>query len=405
MKRRITLPDDRISVTPAARLQTAIEVLDLILAAARDNGAAADTIIAKWFSTRRFAGSKDRRAVRDLVYRAIRTFGELPVSARSAFGRLAQDDTELALLFDGSTYGPAVLDESEVRDEPGLMPAWLGRMIPDVEHAALLERAPLDLRANRAKSTRQTLLAVWPEATPIAGTEDGLRFANNFTVEATAEWRDGLVEVQDAGSQMVVAACAVSAGMTVIDLCAGGGGKTLALASAMSRDGENRGRLIAADTDKRRLSQVPERAARAGAKVEVQLLDGGQEAANLAPFAAQADVILVDAPCSGSGTLRRNPEARWRLQPARLDKLVQVQRHVLDLAVPLVKPGGAIVYAVCSLVAREGAGQVDAFLARYVEWKAVAPFAQGRPAGKGRVLSPGHDGTDGFFVARLISPC
>ncbi len=392
-------------MTPAARLQTAIELLDLVLAAARDNGAAADTIIAKWFSTRRFAGSKDRRAVRELVYRAIRAFGELPVSARSAFGRLARDDFELAQLFDGSTYGPAVLDETEIRDEPGLMPAWLGRMIPEVEHAALLERAPLDLRANRAKSTREALLSVWPEATAIEYTDDGLRFATNFAVEASAEWRSGLVEVQDAGSQMVVAACDVSAGMTIVDLCAGGGGKTLALASAMSGTGDSEGRLIAADTDKRRLSQLPERAARAGATVEVQLLDGGYEAANLAALVGQADVVLVDAPCSGSGTLRRNPEARWRLQPTRLDKLVQVQRHVLDLAVPLVKPGGALVYAVCSLVAREGAGQVDAFLARYPQWAAVTPFEQGRPAGKGRVLSPGHDGTDGFFVARLISPC
>ncbi len=388
-------------MTPSARLQSAIEILDLILASARDNGAAADTIIAKRFSTRRFAGSKDRRAVRELVYLAIRQFGEMPVSARSAFGRLADYDPELAPLFDGAPYGPKPLEDGEVRDEPVPMPAWLGRMIPAVEHAALLERAPLDLRANRLKSTREALMAVWPEATAIAHTDDGLRFTENFAVEASEEWRGGLVEVQDAGSQMIVAACAAAPGITVVDLCAGGGGKTLALASAMRGEG----RLIAADTDKRRLSQLPERAERAGATVEVQLLDGGHEAENLAELVGQADVVLVDAPCSGSGTLRRNPEARWRLQPARLDKLVQVQRHVLDLAVPLVKPGGAIVYAVCSLIAREGAGQVDAFLARYPGWTAVSPFEQGRPAGKGRVLSPGHDGTDGFFVARLISPC
>jgi 16S rRNA (cytosine967-C5)-methyltransferase len=388
-------------MTPAARLQTAIELLDLIIAAARDNGAAADTIIAKWFSTRRFAGSKDRRAVRELVYQAIRSFGEMPVNARSAFGRMAQLDEELWKLFDGSPYGPAPLDEGEVRDEPTPMPAWLARMIPEIEHAGLLERAPLDLRANRLKTTREALLATWPDAVPIDHTEDGLRFTESFAVEATEEWKGGLVEVQDAGSQIIVAACGTAPGMTVVDLCAGGGGKTLALASAMG----NEGRLIAADTDKRRLSQLPQRAERAGATVEVQLLDGGHEVENLAPFAGQADVVLVDAPCSGSGTLRRNPEARWRLQPARLDKLVQTQRHVLDLAVPLVKPGGAIVYAVCSLIAREGAGQVDAFLARHAGWTAETPFETGRPAGKGRVLSPSYDGTDGFFVARLVSPC
>lgn len=388
-------------MTPPARLQAAIEILDLVLAAARDNGAAADAIVAKWFSTRRFAGSTDRRAVRDLVYLAIRSFGEMPVSARSAFGRLADYQPELAALFDGSPYGPATLVDGEVRDEPVPMPAWLGRMIPVVEHAALLERAPLDLRVNRLRTTREAICEVWPEATPIAHTEDGIRFDTHFAVEASEQWRGGMVEVQDAGSQMIVEACGASAGMTVVDLCAGGGGKTLALASAM----RGQGRLVAADTGKRRLSQLPDRAIRAGATVELQLLDGGKESENLAPLRRQADVVVVDAPCSGTGTLRRNPEARWRLQPARLDKLVQLQRHVLDLAVPLVRPGGALVYAVCSLIAREGAGQVDAFLARNPDWAPVPAFENGRTAGQGRVLSPGHDGTDGFFVARLISPC
>ncbi len=390
-------------MTPPARLQAAIELLDLIIASARDNGAAADTIIAKWFSTRRFAGSKDRRAVRELVYRAIRAFGELPVDARSAFGRLADHDPDLAPLFDGSAYGPAPLADGEVRDEPTPMPAWLGRMIPEGEHAALLERASLDLRVNRLKTDRDALLAVWPGATSIARLDDGLRFAEPFAVEASAQWRDGSVEVQDAGSQLVAAACRAASGMTVVDLCAGGGGKTLALASALGV-GEG-SRLIAADTDKRRLSQLPDRAARAGAAVEILLLDGGREAEALGAFAGKVDIVLVDAPCSGSGTLRRNPEARWRLQPARLDKLVQLQRHVLDLAVPLVRPGGALVYAVCSLIAREGAGQVDAFLARYPGWRTEMPFDAGRPAGKGRILTPAHDATDGFFVARLIAPC
>ena len=388
-------------MTPPARLQAAIEILDLVIAAARDNGAAADTIVAKWFSTRRFAGSKDRRAVRELVYRAIRSFGELPVSARSAFGRLADHDPDLAPLFDGSPYGPAALEKGEVRDEPAPMPAWLGRMIPEIEHAALLERAPLDLRANRLRTTREALLAIWPDATAIPDTDEGLRFIENFSVESSEEWRGGLVEVQDAGSQMIVAACGAAPGMTVVDLCAGGGGKTLALASAMAGEG----RLIAADTDKRRLSQLPQRAERAGASVEVQLLDGGHEAENLGNLAGLADVVLVDAPCSGSGTLRRNPEARWRLQPGRLDSLVQLQRHVLDLAVPLVKPGGAIVYAVCSLISREGAGQVDAFLSRHAGWTTQSPFGTGRPDGLGRKLTPAHDATDGFFVARLVLAC
>jgi 16S rRNA (cytosine967-C5)-methyltransferase len=388
-------------VTPPARLQAAIELLDAVIDAAREGRAAADTILADGFRARRYAGSKDRRAIRDLVYRAIRSFGELPVSARSAYGRLAQDDAELAAAFDGSPYGPAPLGAGEVRDEPVRMPAWLGRMIPEAEHAALLDRAPLDLRANDLKISRDALLAAWPEARAIEGLPHGLRFAEPFNVDATPQYRDGLVEVQDAGSQLVAAACRATPGMTIVDLCAGGGGKTLALAAAMG----GKGHLIAADTDKRRLGQLPQRAERAGAVIDVKLLDGGREAEALAELDGKADVVLVDAPCSGSGTLRRNPEARWRLQPARLDKLVDTQRHVLDLAAPLVKPGGALVYAVCSLIAREGTGQIDAFLARHTGWEPAAPFDHGRPAGQGRILTPLHDETDGFFVARLIRAC
>jgi len=384
-------------VTPSARLQSAIEILDLIITAARDNGAAADTIVAKWFSTRRFAGSKDRRAVRELVYTAIRSFGDLPVSARSAFGRLAADDRALWALFDGTPYGPAPLADGDVRDEPTPMPGWMARAIPVAEHAALLERAPLDLRVNTARTTLAEVQALLPQAVAIARLPDALRLTEETQLPPAL---DGLVEVQDAGSQWVAAACAVAPGMMVVDLCAGGGGKTLALAAGLGGEG----RLIACDTDKRRLSQLPERAARAGVEVEMLLLDGGHESEALGHLAGQADVVLVDAPCSGTGTLRRNPEARWRLQPARLDRLAATQRHVLDLAAPLVKPGGALVYAVCSLISREGAGQVDAFLQRYPGWTVTPPFSAGRPDGQGRRLTPAHDATDGFFVARLIAP-
>ncbi len=388
-------------MTPAARLQTAIEMLDEIILAAGNNGAAADTIIARGFAARRYAGSKDRAAVRELVYRAIRSFGEPPVSGRAAFARIADEDEAIASAFDGSSYGPAVLSPDEPRAEAGVMPAWLARQINPADHAALLERAPLDLRVNRLKTTREAMLALWPDAQPIEGLDDGLRFDTAFPVEQSDAWQDGLVEIQDAGSQRVVAACRVLPEMVVVDLCAGGGGKTLALAAAMNNDG----RLVACDTDRRRLSALEPRARKAGAAVAVRLLDGGHEAAGVSDLAGLANVVLVDAPCSGSGTLRRNPEARWRLHPARLDKLVAQQVQVLDQAVPLVKPGGAIVYAVCSLITREGAGQVDRFLARNPAWRAEPPFAEGRPSGHGRVLTPAHDGTDGFFVARLILSC
>ena len=378
-------------MTPSARLQAAIEVLDRIIVSARYNGPAADTIIAEWFRNRRYAGAKDRRAVRELVYRAIRTFGEPPEHGRAAFLGLAQGDEALSQLFDGSPYGPPQRVDREAAAASPAMPAWLGALLPADEHAALLTRAPLDLRANRLKTDRAAMLAHFPGSVAIDGLEDGLRIDPPVPVESDAAYRDGLIEVQDAGSQHVVALCAAEPGDTVIDLCAGGGGKTLALTAAIA----GQGRLIATDTDRNRLSHLPPRAARADANVEVRLLDGGREAAMLADLIGVADVVLVDAPCTGSGTLRRNPEARWRITPDRLARAVAQQRHVLDLAVPLARPGGAIVYAVCSLIDAEGPQQVEAFLARHAGWSCITA----------RTLTPSRDGTDGFFVARLVSPC
>lgn len=379
-------------MTPAARVQTAIELLDAVIASTKSNGPAADTIIAEGFRSRRYAGSGDRRAVRDLVYRAIRRFGEMPVSARAAMVALADADPELAAAFDPVGYGPAPIRADEPRAAGNAMPGWLGALLPQEEHTALLERAPLDLRANGLKTTRAAMLAHFPDAVSIAHTPHGLRLDVPVAIERDAAWRDGLVEVQDAGSQRIVADCAVEPGMAVIDLCAGGGGKTLALAAELREEG----RVIACDTDRARLARLAPRAARAGAGVEVRLLDGGREAAMLADLAGAADLALVDAPCSGSGTLRRNPEARWRITPQRLARVIETQRHVLDLAVPLVRPGGALVYVVCSLIAAEGQGQIDAFLARHPGWTLdTAP----------RLLTPGRDGTDGFCVARLKAPC
>jgi 16S rRNA (cytosine967-C5)-methyltransferase len=189
--------------------------------------------------------------------------------------------------------------------------------------------------------------------------------------------------------------------MNILDLCAGAGGKALALAAAAPR-----ATIVASDTNRQRLSKLAPRAHRAGAEIDTLLLDGGREAEQLASFEGHADLVLVDAPCSGSGTWRRNPEGRWRLTPQRLERLAKVQAHVLDLAAPLVKPGGALVYAVCSVLAREGKEQVDAFLGRHSSWAVQdALDDMGRVDGAGRLLTPGHDGTDGFFVARLGRSC
>jgi 16S rRNA (cytosine967-C5)-methyltransferase len=385
---------------PAARVQAAIDLLDQIIAAARADGAAADTLIARYFAERRYAGSKDRRAVRDLVYRAVRSFGEAPANGRGAMVALARHDDELAALFDGSRHGPAMIASDERAAMPSLLPAWieplLAAPVDEAERHALLERAPLHVRANALKTSREALLAQWPEAAPIAGTTHGLSLPEGTNVEA-----DGLVEVQDAGSQMIVAACGARPGMTVLDLCAGAGGKTLGLAAEMAGPGDGAGRLIASDTVRDRLARLLPRAARAGARVETRLLDPGKEAEALADLSGACDIVLVDAPCSGSGTWRRNPEARWRLTPERLDRIVAMQSRILDLAAPLVKPGGRLVYAVCSLIDREGRDQAEALLARQPGWRTLPLRDAERAHGSGTLLLPRRDGTDGFFFATL----
>lgn len=394
-------------MTPPARAQAAIELLDEIVAAAEQGGAAADTLIARYFKTRRYAGSKDRRVVRELVYRAIRRAGERPQSGRAALLGLADEQPDLRALFDGSAHGPASIATDEPVAQAGTVPAWLqprfDSLIEAGEHEALLARAPLDLRVNRLKGDRPAAAALLLEAEPTPLSPLGLRMPEGAQVETTEAWRSGLVEVQDEGSQLLALACEARPGMAVVDLCAGAGGKTLALAAEMA----NQGRLLAADTDRGRLSRMRPRLGRAGVSiVEPRLLDPGREQAALADLAGTADLVLVDAPCSGSGTWRRNPETRWRLTPERLSRLTDLQSHLLDLAAELVRPGGFLVYAVCSLLAEEGRAQAEAFGGRRSAWVSV-PLAMpgGRPAGSGRLLSPARDGTDGFFVARWQAPC
>jgi 16S rRNA (cytosine967-C5)-methyltransferase len=393
-------------VTPSARLQAAIELAGEIIAAARTSGAAADTLIARYFKTRRYAGSGDRRAVRDLVFAAVRRAGERPASGRAALLGLAADRPELLALFDGSPHGPAAPGEDEAGAEAGIAPAWLiERFDPAIaadELPALLGRAPLDLRVNRLKGRREAALALFPEAAPTRWSPVGLRLPEALQVEQHPAWRSGLVEIQDEGSQLIGLACLAAPGMTILDLCAGAGGKTLALAADLG----GQGRIIACDTDRGRLSRLPQRAARAGAgAIETRLLDPDREAEALADLAGLADLVLIDAPCSGTGTWRRNPETRWRITPERLDRLTALQARLLDIGVSLMKPGGIIVYAVCSLLASEGRDQAAALTARSALVPETPPIKAGRPAGSGLLLSPAQDETDGFFVARWRRPC
>ncbi|MFM7029094.1 MAG: RsmB/NOP family class I SAM-dependent RNA methyltransferase [Chakrabartia sp.] len=390
-------------MTPAARVQTAIEILDTILAAARDNGPAADAVIAQAFRDRRYAGSKDKKAIREMIYRAIRSYGAPPSSGRAALLGLREDD--LQAQFGSGGYGPAAILADEPCATPSVIAPWMAEaLLPFIdadEQAALLARAPLDVRANRLKTSRDDLMAELG-GEPIAGLPDGLRLAEGADLLTSAAYLQGRVEVQDAGSQMISLICGAQPGMTVVDLCAGAGGKTLALASDMA----GAGRLIACDTDRARLSRLPGRAERAGARVDIRLLNPQREAEALADLDGQADLVLVDAPCSGSGTWRRNPELRWRLTPARLGRVCGLQAHVLDVAAPLVRPGGVLVYAVCSLFSQEGEAQIAAFLGRHSGWEVDLPdLGLGRRTASGYAFTPFHDGTDGFFVARLRRSC
>ena len=391
-------------MTPAARLQAAIEVLDEVIASVRDDGPPADAIVTRYFKQRRYAGSGDRRAVRELVFRAIRRTAERPPSGRAAIVGLAEDDPELLARF-GEPRGPEPLDPSEAVAPPGFIPEWLqaqvSPLLAETEWAALLDRAPVDLRVNAAHASREAIAGEFPDASPTPLSPWGLRLPADSRIDDHPAYRSGLVEVQDEGSQLIVLACTPGKVEKILDLCAGAGGKALALAAAAPHAA-----ILATDSNRSRLSRLAPRADRAGAKIEARLLNPPNELAELDDMRGKADLVLVDAPCSGSGTWRRNPEGRWRLVPDRLDRLVALQARLLDIAAELVRPGGRLIYAVCSVLSREGAGQIADFISRRSSWIVQeTPFAAGRLDGGGRLLTPGHDGTDGFFVARLERPC
>lgn len=396
---------------PGARIQAAIELLDAIIDAARNKGAPADRLIADYFRARRYAGSKDRRAVRELVYSAIRACGPVPESGRAAMLRLAQIDPAILPLFGGEGHSPAPLQPGEPVGEGGTAPEWLIQRLgqSDIrgeEAEALLGRAPLDLRVNTLKADRATLEL--PQAGEHLAAPQALRLEPGTQVEQWEAYRNGEVEIQDHGSQWACHALNARPGETIIDLCAGAGGKTLALAAAM----ENQGRLLATDIDRGRLSRLRPRAEGAGAGIiESLLLDPNRELDMIrtwTPVADHvgADAVLVDAPCSGTGTWRRNPEARWRLDEAQLARYSRVQTYLLELAAKLVKPGGRITYITCSLLDQEGCARVQSFLAAHPGWTSrPLDWPIGRIRGEGIRLTPFHDGTDGFFIASLSSPC
>jgi 16S rRNA (cytosine967-C5)-methyltransferase len=391
-------------MTPAARLQAAIEIVDEVIASAREDGPPADSIVTRYFKQRRYAGSKDRRAVRELVFRAIRRTAERPADGRAAILGLAEGEPALLDLF-GEPRGPEPSRDGETAAHASLVPEWLtaelSPLVDEGEWSALLERAPIDLRVNISRASREEALGLFDQASPTPLSPWGIRLPPDSRVDDHPAFLGGLVEIQDEGSQLIALTCEPTNGERILDLCAGAGGKALALAAAAPSAA-----ILATDTNRARLSRLAPRAERAGVAIETRLLNPPNELDQLADWREVADLVLVDAPCSGSGTWRRNPEGRWRLTADRLDRLVQLQHHLLEIGAQLVKPGGQLVYAVCSLLSREGAGQIDRFLQGRSSWISEdTAIAGGRSDGAGRLLTPGHDRTDGFFVARLKRPC
>src|SRR6185295_13931831 len=300
-------------MTPAARLQAAIEILDGVIESARSDGAPADVIVTRYFKQRRYAGSKDRRAMRGLVLRAIRRVANRPESGREAIVGLAESDGELLSLFD-EVRGPEALKEGEVGAPSGLVPAWLipelSPLVAAKEWPMLLERAPLDLRVNVARSSRDQLIVEFEGATPSRHSPWGIRLPPDTRIDNHPAYLRGMVEVQDEGSQLIALACEPKPGERILDLCAGAGGKSLALAAVAPGAA-----VLATDSNRARLSKLPARAERAGAVIETRLLNPPSEVAELPDWQGAADLVVIDAPCSGSGTWRRNPEGRWRLTP------------------------------------------------------------------------------------------
>ncbi|WP_374426397.1 RsmB/NOP family class I SAM-dependent RNA methyltransferase [Tabrizicola sp.] len=376
-------------MTPGARAAAAIEVLDRVLA-----GEPAERALTNWGRASRFAGSGDRAAVRDIVYDALRR----RASSAALGGGLTGRGLVLGLmraagqegLFSGEGHAPAPPGPEEAEREPDAeerldLPDWL---VPELRESlgadfaavseALRSRAPVFLRANRVKTDVAGAVAALAEEGIVAQPHPLARNALEVTenarkIQNSRAYRDGWVELQDASSQAVVEALPLADGMKVLDHCAGGGGKTLAMAARA------RLKLLAHDANPRRMADLPERARRAGVSVTLtERPEGG------APY----DLVLVDAPCSGSGSWRRDPEGKWRLTREALDRVLQTQSAILDRVAPMVRAGGWLAYATCSMLERENRGQVRTFLARHPEFRLHVDHA----------FSP-LQGGDGFFLA------
>jgi 16S rRNA (cytosine967-C5)-methyltransferase len=427
-------------MTPAARLSAAIEVITDIDARRRPGAEA----LKDWGIAHRFAGSGDRAAIAGLVYDALRRRASAAhvMGAETArailLGMLrlerGLDLDAIGRLTDGSRFAAPPLDEGErqalvsaslVGAPPhvvGDYPEWLDPHLTRAfaaergeEAAALARRAPLDLRVNALRADRGAVRPAFSDydADLTPWSPWGLRIlvpagAKSPAIQSDPAFIKGDVEVQDEGSQLAALMTGAAAGETVVDLCAGGGGKTLALAAMMA----NQGRIVATDLDKRRLAPIHDRLARAGIK-NVDVRTPRLNTDVLADLDGQADLVVIDSPCTGTGTWRRNPDAKWRMRPGALEQRIKEQTEILDRAATLVRPGGRLAYITCSVLMEENADQVAAFGERHSDFAVVLPAALADRLGPladafraaalmsahGLQMTPRRTGTDGFFVA------
>ncbi|CUH80477.1 RsmB/NOP family class I SAM-dependent RNA methyltransferase [Tropicibacter naphthalenivorans] len=377
-------------MTPAARVQAAIEILDRTIA-----GDAAEKALTNWARGARYAGSKDRAAVRDHVFDTLRCWRSSAALGGGETGRarmiglLRGQGSDLDALFSGQGHGPTPIDASETGRSPEGFEAWdvpdwigerlrksLGEGAEEVA-LALRHRAPVFLRVNLLKADMKTAQArlssegIETEPHPLSPTAllvtEGARRVSNS--EAFVR---GMVELQDVASQAVIDALPLENAQRVLDYCAGGGGKSLALAARLQE-----GVIHAHDANPKRMSDLPERARRAGANVVTKTRPDGLY-----------DLVLCDVPCSGSGAWRRSPEGKWRLTAQELGRVCETQAQILDNCTKLVKAGGVLAYATCSVLRQENHQQVADFLDRHDGWEKLQE----------RQFLP-NDGGDGFFVA------
>ncbi|CAN5507791.1 RsmB/NOP family class I SAM-dependent RNA methyltransferase [soil metagenome] len=429
-------------MTPAAKLSAAIELIEAIDA----QRIPAAKALKEWGTAHRFAGSGDRAGIAGLVWDVLRRRAssawimDNDTPRARVLGMLKaerkMDVDAISALCDGGRFSPAALSDAEhaalasrtVADAPahiaGDYPEWLDGHLTKVfgddrvaEATAMASRAPLDMRVNTLKAKRDKVLgsmkhlgAVETPWSPLGLRIDLGADARNPGIHAEEDFIKGAVEVQDEGSQLAALLSGAKPGEQVIDLCAGAGGKTLALAAMM----QGKGRLIATDHDKRQLAPIYERLSRAGVhNCDIRTPKGPDD--TLADIHASADLVVIDAPCTGTGTWRRNPDAKWRMRPGALEVRIKDQVEVLARAVPLVKPGGRIAYITCSVLPQENNEQIRGFLARHpdfavlpaeqvtsVLWDKAEAFAEATlPSPEGLLMTPRRTGTDGFFVSVL----